>query len=184
MLPRMEGSLRQQAVLRQIVERAAAIDAIEGMILIGSFAGGRPDAFSDLDLIAVVADGRLDEAWDDRELVAGDVFLIWEPHADDCADIRWLNWLTHDLVKVECGFAAPGSRDLAEPFLVVLGSPELQDRFPHVDRRVLEERAARRREEQQDFDPGALSPEERLGWKLSELKDAARAFQRHRSSRP
>ena len=170
--------LRQRAVLDGIVERAAKIDAVDGVIVIGSFAGGEPDALSDLDVIIVAAAARLDEAWAARNVLAGDVFLKWEPHANDGRKIRWLNWLTHDLVKVECGVAAPGSRDLAEPFVVVAGPPSVADVFPRVGTDVVEQRAAQRREQQQVFDARALTPEERLGWKLSEVKEAARAVLR------
>jgi hypothetical protein len=107
-----------------------------------------------------------------------DAFVTWEPQPNDGREIRWLNWLTHDLVKVECGIAAPGSKELASPFAVVLGPESLADAFPRIDPKVVGERAARRREKQQVFDPDKLTPEERLGWKLAELKDAARAVLR------
>jgi hypothetical protein len=87
----------------------------------------------------------------------------------------------HDLVKVECGIAAPGSKELAMPFAVVLGPDSVADAFPRIDPEIVEERAARRREEQQVFDPAAMTPEERLGWKLAELKEAARAVMRGNS---
>jgi hypothetical protein len=171
-------SLRQRAVLDQIVARAAELEPIDGLIVIGSFAGGQPDALSDLDLIAVAAPGRLEEAWEARQHLAGDALVTWEPHSNEGRDIRWLNWLTHDLVKVECGIAAPGSRELAMPFDVVLGSESLADALPRIDPEVVEERAAQRREEQQVFDPDQMTPEERLGWKLAELKNAVRAVMR------
>jgi predicted nucleotidyltransferase len=171
-------ALRQRAVLDGIIERSGHVPSIDGLIVIGSFAGGEPDALSDLDLIAVTAPGRLDEAWDARHRLAGDVFVSWEPHSNEGRAIRWLNWLTHDLVKVECGIAAPGSKELAEPFVVVSGPPSISDAFPRIESEVIKERAAQRREEQRDFDPHDLTPEERLGWKLSEMKDAARALLR------
>lgn len=146
--------------------------------MIGSFAGGRPDALSDLDLIAVAATGRLEEAWEARQHLAGDALVTWEPHANEGRDIRWLNWLTHDLVKVECGIAVPGGKELAMPFDVVLGPESLADAFPRIDSEVVEERAAQRRQDQQAFDPDQLTPEERLGWKLAEMKEAVRAVMR------
>jgi predicted nucleotidyltransferase len=170
--------LRQRAVLDQIIARAADVAPIDGLIVIGSFAGGQPDALSDLDLIAVVAPGRLEEAWEARQHLAGDAFVTWEPHPNDGRDIRWLNWLTHDLVKVECGIAAPGSKELAMPFAVVSGPEALADVFPRIDLEVVQERAAQRREDQQVFDPDQLTPEERLGWKLAEVKEAVRAVLR------
>ena len=157
-----------------IIERASAIDAVKGIIVIGSFAGGQPDALSDLDLLVVAPADRLDEAWDARHDLARDAFVTWEPQSNEGREIRWLNWLTHDLVKVECGVAAPGSKELAEPFAVVSGPASIAESFPRVDRMVVAERAGQRRDQQRDFDPEALSPEERLGWKLAEMKKAAR----------
>ena len=174
----MPQALRQRAVLDGIVERAADVEAIEGLIVIGSFAGGDPDALSDLDLVAVASADRLDEAWEARHRVAGDVFLTWEPHANVGRDVRWVNWLTHDLVKVEFGVAAPGSRDLAEPFAVVLGPPSLADAFPRIGPETVRARAVERSAQQQVFDPNRLTPEQRLGWKLAEMKSAARAVLR------
>jgi predicted nucleotidyltransferase len=170
--------LRQKIVLDGIVDRISGVDAIDGAILLGSFAAGQPDALSDLDLIVVAAPGRLDEAWDARYVIAGDVFVTWEPRPNEGHDIRWLNGLTHDLVKVECGIAAPGSRELAEPFSVVAGQPSVADRFTRIDLSVIEARARQRDNEQQVFDPDEMTPEERLGWKLSEMKLAARAVLR------
>ena len=167
--------MRQRAGLDQIIARAAAVEPIDGLIVIGSFAGGEPDALSDLDLIAVAAPGRLEEAWDARHDLAGETLVTWEPHSNEGRDVRWLNWLTPDLVKVECGIAAPGSKELAMPFAIVFGPDSVADAFPRIDPAIVEERAARRREEQQVFDPDQMTPEERLGWKLAELKEAARA---------
>jgi predicted nucleotidyltransferase len=170
--------MRQRAVLDQIVARAAEVEPIDGLIVIGSFAGGEPDALSDLDLIVVAAPDRLEEAWEARQHLVGDVLVTWEPHSNEGRDIRWLNWLTHDLVKVECGIAAPGSKELAVPFTVVLGPESLIDAFPRIDREVVEERATQRREDQKVFDPDRMTPEERLGWKLAEMKEAVRAVLR------
>ena len=170
----MTGTLRQEAVLRAIVERASLVESIDGVIVIGSFAAGRADALSDLDLVLAASPDRLDEAWEARRSIAGDVFLMWEPHPNHHSELRWVNWLTHDLVKVECGVAAPGSKELAEPFLLVAGSPAVVERFPRVAPDVVVARAKWRNEEQQVFDPDALTPEERLGWKLAEMKAAAR----------
>jgi predicted nucleotidyltransferase len=153
--------MRQRAVLDQIIARAAGVEPIDGLIVIGSFAGGEPDALSDLDLIAAATPGRLEEAWDARHRLAGDALVTWEPRSNEGRDVRWLNWLTHDLVKVACGFAAPGSKELAMPFAVVLGPDSVGDALPRIDPEIVEERAARRREEQQVFDPDQMTPEER-----------------------
>jgi hypothetical protein len=178
----MPPELRQRAVLDGIIARSLAIPSIDGLIVLGSFAQGQPDALSDLDLIAVAAPGQLVAAWNARQQLAGDVFLIWEQPPDLRGkvppEIRWATWLTHDLVKVECGFAAPGSKELAEPFVVVAGPNSVADSFPKIGRELVQARAAQRNEDQKDFDPDAMTPEERLGWKLAELKQAARALLR------
>jgi hypothetical protein len=64
------------------------------------------------------------------------------------------------------------------PFAVVSGPEALADVFPRIDLEVVQERAAQRREDQQVFDPDQLTPEERLGWKLAEVKEAVRAVLR------
>jgi hypothetical protein len=116
------------------------------------FAAGGADALSDLDLVVVASPGGLEEAWDERHRLAGDPLLIWEPHSNEGRQTRWLNWLTHDLVKVELGVAAPGSRDLAEPFKLVAGDPAVLESFPRVGREEVAARAKRRAEEQRVFD--------------------------------
>lgn len=93
----------------------------------------------------MVGAGRLDEAWAARRRVAGDVLVTWTPAQESRAGLRWCNWLTHDLVKVECGFAEPDGKDLTEPFEIVLGPP-LADTFPRVDASVVAQRARRRRQ--------------------------------------
>lgn len=172
----MGAELRQLAVLRGIVERAAAVEAIQGVIAIGSFARGNPDELSDLDLIAVAAAGRLEEAWAARELVAGDVVVMWEPAPETDREAKEVNWLTRDLVKVEWCVAAAGSRDLCEPFEVVSGAASIASLLPRVDAElVAERRRARMEEQRRDFDPSRLTPEERIAWSLWELKRAVRA---------
>jgi predicted nucleotidyltransferase len=165
-------------VLEETILRAAAVDVIDGVIVIGSFADGEPDALSDLDLIAVTAPDRLDDAWAARRLLASDAIVTWESRASSDAQIRWFKWLTRDLVKVECGIATPGSKELAPPFAVVLGPPSLADAFPRIDMATVKERAAQVRQQQRIFDPDDMTPGERVDWKLSELKNAVRDAQR------
>jgi predicted nucleotidyltransferase len=171
---RAEAS-RQWPALRETIGRVARLDVFEGVIALGSFADGEPDELSDVDLLAVTAPGRFDDAWAARERLVGDVLVKWESHGGPDRELRWFKWLTRDLVKVECGIAAPGSRELAEPVVVLLGPPSLADRFGRVERATLEARAARRRKDQETFDPAEMTPGERVDWKLSELKQAVRA---------
>ena len=131
---------------------------------------------------AVAAPGRLDEAWEARHSLAGDVYLAWEPQPNTGREIRWINWLTHDLVKVECGIGAPRSKELAEPFTIVCGPSTLADAFPRISSALVNERRQQRDAAQQDFDPTEMTQEERLGWKLSEMKEAARALLRSQAT--
>jgi predicted nucleotidyltransferase len=85
------SELRQQAVLDGIVRRASGIDAIEGIIVLGSFAGGQPDDLSDLDLVAVAALGRLEEAWQARHVAAGDVLVMRPSRSSRSATSTWLH---------------------------------------------------------------------------------------------
>jgi hypothetical protein len=165
---------RQWPVLQETIDRIAGLNVFEGVIALGSFADGEPDELSDLDLLAVAAAGRFEDAWAARERLVGDVLVAWDGPAHPERQIRWFTWLTRDLVKVECGIAAPGSRELADPVVVLLGPPSLVDRFGRVDRASVEERAARRRKEQKIFDPADMTPGQKVDWKLSELKHAVR----------
>ena len=151
------------------------LDAFDGVIALGSFAQGEPDELSDLDLLAVAAPGRFEDAWAARGQLTGDPLATWESIDDAGRPLRWFKWLTRDLVKVECGVAARGSRELADPVVVLLGPSSLGDSFPRVDRTTLAERAERLRAEQELFDPEEMTPGERIDWKLSELKNAVRA---------
>lgn len=170
-------SLRQWPTLEATLRRAADVDAIDGVIILGSFASGVADEFSDLDLVAVTVPGRFDQAWAARDHLAEDVLVSWEERHGDTSLARWFKWLTRDLVKVECGIvdATSGERALAEPFVVVLGDPSVADRFPRISRADLETQRALVREQQRDFDPEAMTPFERLEWKIAEMRDAARA---------
>ena len=171
---RRAETLRQWPVLEETVDRVARLDAFQGVIALGSFADGDPDELSDVDLLAVAAPGRFEDAWASRRLLAGDVLATWESTTETGGELKWFKWLTRDLVKVECGVAAPGGRELAEPVVVLLGEQSLADGFPRVDRATLLERAARLRKEQERFDPAEMTPGERIDWKLSELKNAVR----------
>ena len=174
---RAEG-LRQWPVLLETVERISRLEPFDGVIALGSFADGEPDELSDLDLLAVTAPGRFEDAWAARRQLAGDPLATWESIDDPGHPLRWFKWLTRDLVKVECGVAAPGSRELADPVVVLLGPRSLGDAFPRIDRATANDRLERLRARQQDFDPEDMTPGQRIDWKLSELKNAVRAARR------
>jgi predicted nucleotidyltransferase len=183
---RRAETLRQWPVLRETIDRVSRLEPFDGVIALGSFADGEPDELSDVDLLAVTAPERFEEAWAARRQLADNPLATWESVADRSRPLRWFKWLTRDLVKVECGVAAPGGRELAEPVIVLLGPPSLADGFARVDRTTLAERAERLRAEQALFDPDEMTPGERIDWKLSELKNAVRAARRAegRDARP
>jgi predicted nucleotidyltransferase len=55
--------LRQWPLIAYATEKASRMPDLDGLLLLGSFAAGRADQISDVDLVAVVAEGRFDEAW-------------------------------------------------------------------------------------------------------------------------
>jgi predicted nucleotidyltransferase len=173
---RRAESSRQWPTLQGTVRRAEELEAVVGLIAIGSFAQGDPDELSDLDLLAVVESGRFREAWGERLRLADDPLVTWDGRVDPANEIRWFTWLTRDLVKVECGIVDPDSanRELAEPFAVLVGEPSLADRFVRIPLEVVEARVAELRERQRVFDPDEMTPGEKIGWKLSEFKNAVR----------
>ena len=111
---------RQWSVFQATIRRAAELDVIDGVIVLGSFAKGDPDELSDLDLMAVTAPGLFQDAWARRHQRASDALVTWEESGSEnpTREIGWFKWLTRDVVKVECGIvdATSGSKDLAEPF--------------------------------------------------------------------
>lgn len=170
-------SLRQWPTLEGVARRAAQLDALDGLIAIGSFARGDADELSDIDLLAVVAPGRFDEAWAERRRLASDPLLMWEPRSRPARGIRWFTWLTREVIKIECGIVDPfaGERDLAEPFVVLVGDDSLADRFPRISPSELAERRRQRQLEQEPpADDAELAYGELIDWKLYELKKAVR----------
>jgi len=174
---------RQRAALALLVARASSIDAVEGVVLIGSLAAGTADELGDVDALVVARPGRFDEAWSRRhELSAGALVawdVTWDP--DPKPDCAGHNWLTRELVKVDCSLVDPdaGGKELAEPFAVIAGPASLADRFPRVSAEALLERrrALEDAQSREVPDPDAMAPGELLDWKLSELKQAVRRAQ-------
>jgi hypothetical protein len=71
--------LRQWPTFKYVVERVTNHPAFEALFLCGSFATGRADKVSDIDFIALVADGRFEEAWEERStVVPPDALVAWE----------------------------------------------------------------------------------------------------------
>jgi len=171
--------MRQWSTLESVVKRAANIDALEGLILLGSFACGTPDELSDIDLIAVAAAGRFAEVWDARHRLSQDALVAWD--LPPRPNIAGHNWLSRDFVKVDCTIVDPdsGARALAEPIIVLVGPESAADRFPRISLETVRERARQiaDEQEQQVFDPDQMDVGELIDWKISELKHAIRRAQ-------
>jgi len=170
------ASMRQWPILEALADRAASADSIEGLILLGSFASGTPDELSDIDVIAVAAAGRFEEAWSARHRLSEDALVSWDLRPKP--DYQVHNWLTRDLVKVDCTIVDPGSgsEELAEPFAAVVGPESIADRFPRISAETVRERARKIAEDQQQqvFDPDEMDDGELIDWKIAELKNAVR----------
>ena len=124
--------LRQWPTIERLVAEAAAVPEVAGVIVIGSFAAGRADTLSDVDLFVVAREGDFEAAWEKRERLSGSGLLTsWEKRRKDNPDVGLYVWLNQDLVLVEALFCTPGSARLAElaPAVVVIGSPSLLDGF-------------------------------------------------------
>jgi predicted nucleotidyltransferase len=162
--------LRQWPAVMHVADRVTQSAALDGLLLIGSFARGRADDLSDVDLIVVVAEGRFAEAWQQRaNLQTLDVLVAWDwpPNGREAAGHKWL---TRELVLVECALWTPSSEvRLADPFAVLVGDESLGDRFTRraeIAREELEEFAQARK------DDGTMPEVER---RYGELVRAARA---------
>ncbi len=147
----------------------------DGLMLLGSFASGRADEISDVDFVAVVADGQFRKAWERRrELETPGTLFQWDVVTNEDGDAASHKWITGDIVKVECGIVDPArsAMQLAEPYAVVVGNPSIAARFPPLEpipRDVLEAYA------QQLRDKG-LVPE--VETRYGDLRDALRRAMR------
>jgi hypothetical protein len=106
---------------------------LDGLLLLGSFAAGGADQISDVDLVAVVAEGRFAEAWARRrEMETPGTLYEWDVRIDSDGDAASHKWITQDIVKVECGFAdaSRSTMQLAEPYAVLVGDDSVASRFP------------------------------------------------------
>lgn len=126
-------SLRQWPLIVHAAERAAALPQLDGLLLLGSFAAGRADPISDVDLVAVVAEGEFDAAWGHRrDLQTPGTLYEWDVRVESDGDAASHKWITQDIVKVECGFAdaSRSAMQLAEPYAVLVGDASVARRFP------------------------------------------------------
>lgn len=100
-------------------------------LAIGSFAAGTADDLSDVDLYVLVEDGAFTDAWEQREsLRPSDALQWWDIRPDATREIGTHNWLTRDMVLVECALTTARARPgLAEPYEVLEGDPAAVESF-------------------------------------------------------
>jgi hypothetical protein len=114
----------------------AADDVLDALLVVGSFAKNRADEASDLDLMIAIAEGRFDDAWEQRTtLQTPDALVAWDFRPDPERPLGSRKFLTRDVVKVEITMSdarAAGAR-LAEPFFVLVGDDEVADRYERVE---------------------------------------------------
>jgi hypothetical protein len=128
--------LRQWPLIVHAAEKVSEIPELDGLLLLGSFAAGRADEISDVDLVAVVADGRFEGAWvRRREIETAGTLFEWDVHVEADGDAASHKWITRDIVKVECGFAdaSRSAMQLAQPYAVLVGDSSVATRFPPLE---------------------------------------------------
>lgn len=131
----VEG-LRQWPLIAHAAKTAADIEELDGLLLLGSFSSGRADQISDVDLVAVVADGQFQAAWARRrEFETPGTLFQWDVQIGSDGDVASHKWITQDIVKVECGFAdaTHSAMQLAEPYVVLVGDETVASRFPPLE---------------------------------------------------
>ena len=145
--------LRHWPTICHVAERVAASDALDALLVVGSFAKNRADEASDLDLMIAVGEGQFDEAWEQRAALQTPYALVaWDVRPDSDRPLGSRKFLTRDVVKVEITMSdarAAGAR-LAEPFFVLVGDDDVADRYERLEPipdDVLEEYAQKLREE-------------------------------------
>ena len=172
---RLEGT-RQWPTLIALADRVEQTEAFEGLVLIGSFASGTADELSDLDVIAVAKPGSFEQAWVARDHLSHGSLVRWDLPRGSRSSGH--NWLTHDLVKVDCTIIDPdaGEKPLATPYAVCVGQPDIAARFPQVSIETARERAEQITADQNAIpaDPASLPYGELIDWKIAEFKQAVR----------
>jgi predicted nucleotidyltransferase len=148
---RAAESARQWPILVDLADRVEAEPALDGLILIGSFAAGTADELSDVDSVVVATEGSFDAAWDRRrDLDPSDALYAWDIRPDPTLEVGGRKFITRNIVKVECLIATPSSGvRLADPFVVAVGDESLGERFrrvPPIPREELDDYAKEQRE--------------------------------------
>lgn len=99
-----------------------------GAVLVGSVARREADRFSDVDLLLFVADGSFAAAWAARRMLRPPLSLAWDLIANDRGPGAH-KWIGSDLIMVECLIGETSQIHVAEPFVQVVGAPDLVERL-------------------------------------------------------
>jgi hypothetical protein len=124
---------RQWPRIVDLAERVGAAPELAGLLLLGSFARGRADSWSDVDFIVVVEPGRFDEAWEKRHHLHPKDVACWDYPRPDEREVAAHRWLTQDLVLFDGLIATPSGTRIADPFVAVVGDVALADRMTRFD---------------------------------------------------
>jgi hypothetical protein len=100
-------------------------------VLLGSLSRGEGDAISDVDLVAVTRRHKWDEAWEARDQISSGALSTFD-RSEGRPGVAGHNWLTADLVKVECLITAPGGMRLRGNAVVLVGEEDLLDTFERL----------------------------------------------------
>ncbi len=167
---------RQFAALATLAERVENTDHVEGLILIGSLAGGQFDELSDVDVLVVTRNGEFEQAWKLRHSLSDGCLARWDQRTRPTAAGH--NWLTRDLVKIDCTIVDPSGSEkpLAAPFVVCIGSAAVVERFPTASLADVREHARQLQaaENARPVEPETMPYGELIDWKISEFKYAVR----------
>jgi hypothetical protein len=125
--------LRQWPRILDLADRVSASPWLAGLLLLGSFARSEADSLSDVDFIAVVADGHFDEAWERRHHLHPERATCWDYPRPDDREVAAHRWLTDDVVLFDGLIATPTGARIANPLVVLVGDSNLVDRFNHFD---------------------------------------------------
>jgi hypothetical protein len=157
--------LRQWPDIAYLAERVASSPALAGLLLLGSFARGEADAFSDVDFIVFAKEGAFVDAWKGRHELHPSGSACWDYPKHPERDVAAHRWLTPDLVLFDGLVATTAGTRVADPFVVIVDDDALSERLIRRD-------PISANKKEKDRDELQLNEVERL---YGELKLSARA---------
>jgi hypothetical protein len=123
---------------------AAGSPPFVGVVLLGSFARGEADDFSDVDFIVFAAEGRFEEAWEQRHRLHRAVAASWDyPRPPGDRDVAGHRWLTTDFVLFDGLLATPSGTRVADPLHVLVGDDGLSRQLARREAVTLEKERPR-----------------------------------------